>query len=61
MDYKKMSIRQGWVTEKCPKPGVMIWSAILSGVDPCQNCDEDRRVCGGRIVNELKTFGCCGG
>ena len=49
---KQMMIQQGYVPKGCSLPeelaGMLIWSEINAGRDPCSGCNEDRANCGGR-------------
>lgn len=49
---KDMMIQQGYVPPACtldPKvAGPLIWSEINKGRSPCDGCNADRAVCGGK-------------
>lgn len=56
-------IKQGYVPETCTLhenlAGLLIWSEVLMGRDPCAGCYEDRAVCKGRpnLVALKKSLG----
>jgi len=49
---KRMMIRQGYVPDTCTLDdqlaGLLIWSEVNKGRDPCAGCTQDRKICGGR-------------
>lgn len=52
---KQQMIDQGYVPPTCTMPdppaGILIYSQISEGKDPCDGCNLDRSVCKGREAN----------
>ncbi|KKL22060.1 hypothetical protein LCGC14_2439220 [marine sediment metagenome] len=46
--YLEMSINQGYVPKTCTQEGKYVWGAVNAGDNPCDRCDHDRKICGGR-------------
>ena len=48
----QMMIEQGYVPDTCQLPedhgGLLIWTEVNKGNDPCWGCNLDRLVCKGR-------------
>lgn len=45
---REMCIRQGYVPKGCTLNGHLVWGLINRSEDPCDGCNEDRSLCGGR-------------
>ncbi len=44
----RMCINQGYVPPTCLLGGVIVWSLMIKGEDPCAGCNCDRAKCYGR-------------
>lgn len=44
----QMAIQQGYVPLKCSLDGRLVMALINSGENPCDGCNNDRNICGGR-------------
>lgn len=48
---RNLCIKQGYVPEGCKLDGFHILALVKNKFDPCVGCNEDRPVCGGRIIS----------
>lgn len=55
---KKLMIQQGYVPATCTLAaelsGMLIWSEVNAGRDPCAGCEEDRTKCHERPKKSVK-------
>ena len=45
---KEIVIKQGYVPKECLLVGELVMALVNSGKDPCDGCNYDRTICGGR-------------
>jgi hypothetical protein len=48
MSLLQLCINQGYVPEGCTLDGGLVLALVNEGEDPCKECNEDRKICGGR-------------
>lgn len=47
-EVENLAIKQGWVPPGCTLEFIHILSLMQDGQDPCEGCNEDRKICKGR-------------
>lgn len=50
----QMAIQQGYVPPKCNLAGGLVMALINDGENPCNDCNADRKKCGGSPKNRNK-------